>query len=456
MKHLGLATLALVMACQETVEELPVYQAVAVEARDISLSVQAAGVIEPDTVVEVKSKASGEILEIFVETGATADRGDLLVQIDQRVPRNSLLQSEASLEVAQARLTNAEAQLRRAEELYRTQSITQTEYEAALLDQANAKANLVTAEVQVQNDRIAMEDTDVRAPISGTVISKNVERGQVISSPSRDVSGGTVLLTMADLSLVQVRTLVDETDIGKIRPGMPATVTVAAYPNQPFEGTVLKIEPQALTQQNVTMFPVRVRIENRDDLLRPGMNAEVEVSVGSRSGVLAVPVAALRTDRDVRSAAEVLGITADRLSSQLEAPSDQADGSAAASEEAPAESITLPNGNVVTLPPGVSRDQVLGLMAKRRSGETLSDDERAVLRTVFQRMGNSAGRGAQETGGAPANPAVGGNYIVFVLRNGEPTALRIRTGLNDLDYTEVVSGLRATDSVLLLIPAGAT
>ena len=87
-------------------------------------------------------------------------------------------------------------------------------------------------------------------------------------------------------------------------------MTVDAYPNRPFEGTVLKIEPQAQTEQNVTMFPVLVRIDNREGLLRPGMNAEVEIHVGQREGVLAVPNAALRTQRDVGSAAQVLGLDA--------------------------------------------------------------------------------------------------------------------------------------------------
>ena len=258
-----LVFLPALVACQEEIA-VQVYQAVPVTSRDISVSAQAAGVIEPDTTVEVKSKASGEILDIRVQTGDRVERGTLMVRVDQRVPRNSLLQSEAGLEVAKARLANAAAQKRRSDELYRTQSITQTEYEDTILDYANAKAALVQAEVAVENDRIAMDDTDVLAPISGTIIAKNVERGQVISSPTRDVSGGTVLLTMADLSLVQVRTLVDETDIGKIRPGLHATGLVASYPNQPFEGDVLKIEPMAETQQNVTMFPVLIRIPNTD------------------------------------------------------------------------------------------------------------------------------------------------------------------------------------------------
>jgi HlyD family secretion protein len=122
---------------------------------------------------------------------------------------------------------------------------------------------------------------------------------------------------MANLDTVQVRTLVDETDIGKIQPEMPVTITVDAYPNRPFEGSVLKVEPQAVTQQNVTMFPVLIRIANQQGLLKPGMNADVEVHIGERHGVLAVPNAALRTQRDVSSAAGVLGLSQETVDQQL-------------------------------------------------------------------------------------------------------------------------------------------
>lgn len=449
-----LVFLPALLACQEEVV-VSVYQAVAVATRDISVSAQAAGVIEPDTTVEVKSKASGEILEIMVQTGDRVERGALMVRVDQRIPRNSLLQSEASLEVARARLANALAQKRRSDELYQTQSITQTEYEDTLLDYANAKAGLVQAEVAVENDRIAMDDTDVRAPISGTIIAKNVERGQVISSPTRDVAGGTVLLTMADLSLVQVRTLVDETDIGKIRPGLDATVSVASYPNQPFEGQVLKIEPMAETQQNVTMFPVLIRIPNTDGLLRPGMNAEVEISIGRREGVLAVPNAALRTDRDVGSAAEVLGLTLEAVQAQLarspEVPGRQA-SSPPAAEASDRETLTLRNGRTVELPPGVTAEQARAIMNKRRSGEPLTEDEQEIGRQMFQTF--QGGRGGEPGRDAEPEQQAGNiqiaDYVVFVLRDGVPTAVRIKTGLTDLDYSEVLAGLTAADSVVVL------
>jgi HlyD family secretion protein len=431
-----------------------VYQAVPVATRDISVSAQAAGVIEPDTTVEVKCKASGEILDIKVQTGDRVERGALMVRVDPRVPRNSLLQSEASLEVAHARLANAEAQKRRSDELYQTQSITQTEYEDTILDYANAKAALVQAEVAVENDRIRMDDTDVRAPINGTIIAKNVERGQVISSPSSDVSGGTILLTMADLSLVQVRTLVDETDIGKIRPGLQATVSVASYPNQPFEGIVLKIEPMAETQQNVTMFPVLIRIPNTDGLLRPGMNAEVEINIGSREGVLAVPNAALRTDRDVGSAGEVLGLTPELVQEQLaRSPQEPALETPPSTIETPdRETLTLRNGRTVELPPGVTAEQARAIMGKRRAGEELTEEEQEIGRQLFQALRGSPG---QEQG-RPVAPDQRGStaqiadFVVFVLRNGTPTAVRIKTGLTDLDYSEVLRGLTAADSVLVL------
>jgi HlyD family secretion protein len=308
-RHAALPTLLAVVlagACKE--EEAPaVYQAIPVVRRDIVVSAQASGTIQPDTVVEVKSKASGEILELKVETGQLVKRGALMVRVDPRNPRNLLAQAQADLEVAEARLTNASSQKRRADELFQSQSITQQEHENALLDYANARAEVVRARVAGDDAKNQMDDTNVLAPITGTIIEKLVERGQVISSPTRDVGGGTVLLKMADLGLVQVRTLVDETDIGKIQAGQQATVTVDAFPNRPFEGKVLKIEPQAITEQNVTMFAVLVRIDNRAGLLRPGMNSEVEIHVGEREDILAVPNAALRTPRDVGSAAEVLG-----------------------------------------------------------------------------------------------------------------------------------------------------
>jgi HlyD family secretion protein len=406
LRTLGVTTLLAFafIACKKEAPPVP-YQALPVERRDIIVSAQASGTVQPDTTVEVKSKASGEILDLAVETGQTVKRGDLMVRVDPRIPRNAVAQAQADLQVAQARLANAASQKRRADELFKSQSITEQEHEQALLDHANANAEVIRARVALDNARDQLDDTNVRAPISGTIIEKQVERGQVISSPTNDVGGGTVLLKMADLNLVQVRTLVDETDIGKIQPEQRATVTVDAFPTRPFPGTVLKIEPQAQTEQNVTMFPVLVRIDNQEGLLRPGMNAEVEVHVGRRDDVLAVPNAALRTQRDVGSAAQVLGLSPDDVQRQLAAAPEPDSAGRASLGAAP-----QANGDQSRRPGRTSRPQ----------------------------------RPRNQLQGA------GGRYIVFVKRNGQPTPVWVRTGLTDLDYSEVIDGVTASDSVLVL------
>jgi HlyD family secretion protein len=287
------------------------------------------------------------------------------------------------------------------------------------------------------------------------------------------VGGGTILLKMADLNLVQVRTLVDETDIGKIKSGLRATVTVDAYPNTPFDGEVLKVEPQAETQQNVTMFPVIVRIQNRDGRLRPGMNSEVEIHVGQRDSVMAIPNASLRTQRDVNSAAEVLGLNPNNIPAMLAANDSAAAASAEstsgrstqAAATAPGDSatpakpagntMTTPEGRVIPLPAGVTEAQVRAIFAKRMGGQELTAAETATLRQVM--AGAGGGRGGRPGGGQRAQSndfQFGGRYIVFVLRDGQPTPVNVRTGLTDLDYSEVVSGLALGDEVLVLPSAG--
>lgn len=435
----------------------PMYQSMPVSTRDIVVSVSAAGIVEPVTTLEVKSKASGEIVETRVETGDQVTTGDLLVRVDPRIPTNALLQAEADLEVAQAQLTNAESQLRRANELYKTQSITEQEFETANLQAATAKAQLVRAERALEDSRIAFEDTEVRAPSDGVIMEKNVEIGTVISSATREVGGGTILLQMANLDTVQVRTLVDETDIGKASPGLDVSILVDAFPNQPFRGNVLKIEPQATVEQNVTMFPVLIRIANPRGLLRPGMNAEVEIHVGSREGVLAIPNAALRTDQDLGAGAEVLGLDPQAVRQQVASArrgSDDGPGEAsmaAATAEGPRrETMELPGGRTVELPDGITANQAQAVFQKMRSGggpQALSADEREIMAKVRGAMGR-AEQARPSQGGS--DYLFGGNYVVFVVREGKPQAVPIRTGLTDLDYSEVVSGLTEADTVLIL------
>ncbi|HWA15004.1 MAG TPA: efflux RND transporter periplasmic adaptor subunit, partial [Gemmatimonadales bacterium] len=379
--------------------------------------------------------------------------------------RNAVNQARAQVEAQKAQLQVAETNKKRADELFESRAITQQEHDQAVLDYANAKANLVSAQVALENAEIQLEDVDVKSPITGTIIEKNVERGQVIASAISNVSGGTVLMRMANLQLVQVYTLVDETDIGKIQPGQRATVTVDAFPNRPFEGLVLKIEPRDTVSQNVTMFPVRVRIDNRDGLLKPGMNTEVEIHIGQATNVLAVPNASLRTQRDVASAASVLGLDPSDVQEKLaqaDAP-PTADGDStrrvglaatvpdSGKGEKKGNTMTTPDGRVIPLPEGVTEAQVRGIFAKFRNGEQPTPAERAILQKLRQAGGGGQRRqGGNGAGADPSSYLFGGDYIVFTIRNGVITPKKVKTGITDLDYSEIKSGLAEGDSVLVL------
>src|SRR5690606_19190902 len=174
------------------------------------VTAEAAGLIEPIRLVEVKSKASGEITALHVETGDAVKRGDLLGQVDPRDVRNTFAQAEADLAVAEARMATARAQKERSEELRKANVITEQEYEAATFEEANARAQLVKARVNLDLARERLNDVTIRAPTDGIIISKTVEVGTIIQSASQNISGGSIIFTMADLSEMQVRTLVDE------------------------------------------------------------------------------------------------------------------------------------------------------------------------------------------------------------------------------------------------------
>jgi HlyD family secretion protein len=299
--------MALALACGGSNAPPPV-PTVEVRRQIIAVTAAADGVVEPIRKVEVKSKASGEVIEMLADTGDVVSEGQILLQLLPRDARNAYDQAAAELEAAKARADNARIQLERARNLARDGLVPSTELESAQLQATTARSDVVRTQKALDNAAERLAETTVRSPISGTVIARSVEVGQFISSAVSQVSGGTLLLTLADLNQVQVRSLVDEVDIGRIRAGQPVSIKVEAYPDHPFNGTVLKIEPQAVVQQNVTMFPVLTRIDNRENLLKPGMNAEVEISIERHENVLAVPNEAVKARDEAFVVARYLGI----------------------------------------------------------------------------------------------------------------------------------------------------
>jgi HlyD family secretion protein len=411
--------------------------------KTIEVTVEATGTVEPIDLIEVKSKASGQITHMPVAVGSVVKTGDLLAQIDTRDVENQYQQSLAAMRAAQAKADISKAQLKRAEDLYAQQITTADEHESAVLDNANSASALVKARTDLDIARQRRDDATVRAPSAGTVLSQAVAVGQVIASATSSVSGGTTLLTMADLSRIRVRALVSETDIGSVRPGMEATVTVDAFANRTFQGTVEKIEPQAVVQQSVTMFPVLVSLDNENGLLLPGMNGEVSVLVERRENVLAVPLDAVRSAREVGAVATALGLRPDSVSAQVERQ-------VAARMAARADSMRVRNAGAGA---GAGRDS---LRSRRGAGFTAGGGRGG------GRFGGANGRGGAGMGAAAAAGTTGGAgggagggragraQVVFVQTDKGLVPRVVRLGLSNYDDAQVIDGLVEGDKVALV------
>ena len=429
-------------ACSKTTDPTLVIETAPVERRSIVLSAQANGTVEPVTVVEVKSKASGTIIRMPVDIGSNVRVGDLLVQIDPRDVQNQYDQAAADLSSATVQRTVTLAQRNRSAELFKQSIITAQEMEAATLAFANADASVIKARTNLSIARVRLEDATVQAPTNGTIIERPVSVGTVITSATSSASGGTTILKMADLSNVRMRSFVNETDIGNVKPGQAATVTVDAYPNRRFVGIVERVDPQAIVQSSVTMFPVLVSLNNSDGALKPGMNGQVVMDIARKDNVLAVPSDAIRNSRDAATVATVLGVNPDSLRSMIAAGRRGGAGAA--------------GGAGGTASAAGAPDTTRG--GRFRGGESSTPG-------AAGQFGDSAGRRRFAQGGAGAASSTGSSFgggqagagggrggmqIVFVKKDGKYTPRGVRVGISDFDYTEILSGVTQGEQVALL------
>jgi HlyD family secretion protein len=426
---------------------------------NLIIRAEATGSVEPVRKVEVKSKASGEILRLHTDVGDRVARGTLLAEIDPRDVRNSFNQVQADLEVARARLEISEAQVERSRQLLEASVITQQEHENARLDYTNSQASLVRAQTNFELSQLQLMDVSIRAPMDGTIIQKNVEEGVVIQSASQNVSGGTTLFVMADLADMQVRTLVDETDMGLLEAGLEATVTVEAFPDRNFQGVIQKIEPQAVVEQNVTMFPVIVSLDNRSGLLKPGMNAEVVIQIDEARNVLLVQNNAIVTTQNVGPAALALGL--DLESIDMTQFMDAGGGSLVRTGGGGGGQRAgggFGGGQGRGQLSGEALEQMQAMRAQVQSGAISQDS----LRSMMQAMGGRGGGGAAP--GASAASSDGASEgspsrqtrpaAVFVVGpTGELEPRLIQMGIGDWDNTEIVSGVEEGDALVIVGPA---
>jgi HlyD family secretion protein len=486
-------------ACSKNKKQAVTIPVETVKRETIVVTAEATGVVEPINVIEVKSKSSGQIVAMPVEIGSFVKAGDLLVQLDTRDTRNAYAQAKADLDAALIKLRVSKTARDRAAQLYKERIITSAENEAAEVDYANSQATVLRNRAALDLRAQGLEEATVRAPVAGTVIEKPVALGQVIASGTGTAGGGTTILRMADLTKIRVRALVNETDIGKVRPGLPTTVTVDAYPDRPFMGTVEKIEPQATIQQSVTMFPVLISIDNVGGLLMPGMNGEVSIETERRDNTLAVSNDAVRSPQEAASVASMLGLNPDSVRAQLASArgsfgrngNGQGGQAAQASQgntqgaqnaqqggqrgfnmpevtDAQCKAVT----DSMAKHPDVQK-KLADLRAQMQAGtldrqemqaqsqalyKSAGLDAQVARACTFSPRGGQAGAQAGQSGQDAPGGAPGGAFgqrggrrgMVFTVKAGKYTPKMVRLGVSNYDVSEVVSGLNEGDSVAIL------
>jgi HlyD family secretion protein len=317
-----------------------------VERGTMVRSVVATGKVEPITKVEIKSKANGIIKVLNADVDRAVNAGDILVELDREQLAAALRGAEANLQAAGASLEGAEAQLKknlveaegpdeqfarrayeRAQNLYAQKLIPQSALDdahsavdvaenrkrAAQSQLAIARAKVTEAHAQVAQSKAAAEraaedvaNATLRAPIRGTVLSRDVEIGSPVSSILNLGANATLVMTLGDIDRVFVRGKVDEADIGRVRLGQPARIRVETFKDKVFNGQVTQISPMGVEKDNVTNFEVRVSIDNPGKELKANMTANAEIVLEEHANSLIIPEAAVTYDAQKNAFVEVV------------------------------------------------------------------------------------------------------------------------------------------------------
>ena len=302
----------------------PAGQALVVKRGDLVEKASASGTIQPHVQVDVKSRTSGQVIEILTTEGKTVKSGELLAKLDPADVLRDVKISEISLQKVQADVASAWANVNAArldlDNALATQQVSNrglglglvssesdrgANHSAAVANntlkqrqaQASAsQAQLASALIDLEDAKRKLTYTEIFAPMDGTVLAVQAVQGTIVSSALTNVSGGSTLMTIADLSDLRVIGQIDEASISRVAVGYDVVIRVDAYPERGFEGKVSRVSPLGKTVSNVVTFDVEIVVSDKDaNLLRSGMSADVEITTATHDDVLLLPLLAIQS-----------------------------------------------------------------------------------------------------------------------------------------------------------------
>ncbi len=281
------------------------FRTAAVERGDIRVAISATGTLSAISTVDVGSQISGQVTDVLVDYNDRVRKDQVLARIDPSTYQAQIAQGAASvssaranLETARASLANAEADYTRKAGLSKDQLIARSDLDLAKSARDQARAQVAAAQAQItqqqastQTSQLNLQRTVIRSPVDGVVLTRSIEPGQTVAASLQ----APVLFQIAeDLSKMEIVLQIDEADIGQVKSGQGVNFTVDAFPDRAFRGTVQQVRLSATNTSNVITYPVVVSVDNRDEVLLPGMTANAEIEVSRRDDVLKLPNAALR------------------------------------------------------------------------------------------------------------------------------------------------------------------
>ena len=281
------------------------YVTMPVQRNNITQVVSSTGTLQAVVTVQVGSQVSGTIDKLFADFNTKVKAGQVVVQLNQDKFKASVDQGRANVLAAQSNLAKAEVSvadalrtLERNRELRKRDLMAQSEldaaqtaYDAALAQVEVNNAQIAQAQAALNQTEVDLDNTTIRSPVEGIVISRNVDVGQTVAA---SLQAPTLFTIANDLSKMEVHTSVDEADVGNIWEGQEVTFTVDAYPARRFTGKVHQVRNAATVVQNVVTYNAVVRIDNKELLLKPGMTANVQFLVSQKEDVLTIPNMAIR------------------------------------------------------------------------------------------------------------------------------------------------------------------
>jgi HlyD family secretion protein len=287
----GVATAAYVNSKKEKPIPDAKYRSVAVDNGNITQTVTATGTINPVALINVGSQVSGTVVELKADFNDHVKKGQVLLKLDPTIFNAQIRQVEASVASAQASMRLAQSNFERNQRL-----VAQNYVSTLTLDQSRreldvAKANVKLAEAQLARSQADLDNSVIRSPIDGVIIKRTIDLGQTVAA---SFTTPNLFQIARDLTKMQIDTSVSEADVGALKDGQPARFVVDAYPDREFDATMRQFRLAANVVQNVVTYNVVLDVENKQELLKPGMTAQVRLVVGNRDNVLRIPTSALR------------------------------------------------------------------------------------------------------------------------------------------------------------------